>query len=174
MRNGMLLRSSHCLPLRFCVKHSTGPALELRNIVLCKGTASPISGSIVRRGVKTKASAQLSELPGASPQPQHALPKAEDGGPAYPTVVLQARNNMRKYEKCVLLTRVGSFYEVRLSRSRIHTTLMYGSSTSIMQINTDHSSTSKSPKRRLLLEMSPWLASHSTSSTASSRSLYKT
>ena len=33
-------------------------------------------------------------------------------GPAYPTVVLQARNNMRKYENCVLLTRVGSFYEL--------------------------------------------------------------
>ena len=32
--------------------------------------------------------------------------------PSYPTVVRQAWNNMRKFDKCVLLTRVGSFYEV--------------------------------------------------------------
>jgi len=39
----------------------------------------------------------------------------EDGitiSQAYPTVVQQARNNMRKFEHCVLLTRVGSFYEL--------------------------------------------------------------
>jgi DNA mismatch repair ATPase MutS len=32
--------------------------------------------------------------------------------PAYPTVVLQAQSNMRKFENCVLLTRVGGFYEL--------------------------------------------------------------
>ena len=32
--------------------------------------------------------------------------------PAYPTVVLQALSNMRKFENCVLLTRVGGFYEL--------------------------------------------------------------
>lgn len=32
--------------------------------------------------------------------------------PAYPTVVLQALTNMRKFENCVLLTRVGGFYEL--------------------------------------------------------------
>jgi len=36
----------------------------------------------------------------------------EDEGPAYPTVVLQARRNMQKFDKCVLLTRVGGFYEL--------------------------------------------------------------
>jgi hypothetical protein len=36
----------------------------------------------------------------------------EKSGPAYPTVVLQARNNMNKYDNCVLLTRVGGFYEL--------------------------------------------------------------
>ena len=33
-------------------------------------------------------------------------------GPAYPTVVLQARRNMHKFSNCVLLTRVGGFYEL--------------------------------------------------------------
>jgi hypothetical protein len=36
----------------------------------------------------------------------------EKDAPKYPTVVLQARNNMRKFENCVLLTRVGGFYEL--------------------------------------------------------------
>lgn len=36
----------------------------------------------------------------------------EEEGPAYPTVVLQARRNMQKFENCVLLTRVGGFYEL--------------------------------------------------------------
>jgi len=40
-----------------------------------------------------------------------ALP-LEENIPSYPTVVLQARNNMRKFENCVLLTRVGGFYEL--------------------------------------------------------------
>ncbi|CAN8099132.1 unnamed protein product [Discula destructiva] len=34
------------------------------------------------------------------------------GSPAYPTVVLQARRNMQKFENCVVLTRVGGFYEL--------------------------------------------------------------
>ena len=43
--------------------------------------------------------------------PLEALP-LEENIPSYPTVVLQARNNMRKFENCVLLTRVGGFYEL--------------------------------------------------------------
>ncbi|KAH7060577.1 muts domain V-domain-containing protein [Macrophomina phaseolina] len=36
----------------------------------------------------------------------------EDAGPAYPTLLQQVRNNMRKFDHCVLLTRVGNFYEM--------------------------------------------------------------
>jgi hypothetical protein len=36
----------------------------------------------------------------------------EETEPALPTVLLQARNNIRKFENCVLLTRVGGFYEL--------------------------------------------------------------
>ncbi|KAI8632067.1 muts domain V [Xylariaceae sp. FL1651] len=64
------------------------------------------------RGKKTKSSFKLDDLPqglvGALPLPD----MQEDEGPAYPTVVLQARRNMQKFENCVLLTRVGGFYEL--------------------------------------------------------------
>lgn len=36
----------------------------------------------------------------------------ERTSPAYPSVVLQARRNMQKFDNCVLLTRVGGFYEL--------------------------------------------------------------
>ena len=62
------------------------------------------------RGKKTKSSVRLNNLPqGAIPLEPLSL---EEDVPAYPTVVLQARSNMRKFENCVLLTRVGGFYEL--------------------------------------------------------------
>ena len=65
-----------------------------------------------RRAAKTSTRIKAVDLP------QGAVPLAplqrDAETPKYPTVVQQARNNMRKFEKCVLLTRVGSFYEVRL------------------------------------------------------------
>ncbi len=62
------------------------------------------------RTAKTKASLKLDDLP----QGAIALDSipVEDDAPQYPTVVLQARTNMRKFENCVLLTRVGGFYEL--------------------------------------------------------------
>ena len=36
----------------------------------------------------------------------------DDDGPAYPTVVQQARRNIDKFDNCILLTRVGGFYEL--------------------------------------------------------------
>ncbi|KAJ4268371.1 MutS protein 1 [Fusarium torreyae] len=41
-----------------------------------------------------------------------SLPPLPQDPPAYPTVVLQARQNMLKFDNCVLLTRVGGFYEL--------------------------------------------------------------
>ncbi|KAL6403636.1 protein like protein 1 [Ilyonectria robusta] len=72
------------------------------------------------RGNKTKTTVKLSDLPQGLIQPRASqlsspsppldpLPQDEL---AYPTVVLQARRNMRKFENCVLLTRVGGFYEL--------------------------------------------------------------
>jgi hypothetical protein len=68
------------------------------------------------RGKKTKTTLSFDELPqGPLPAPAGAAPDEplpEETGPAYPTVVMQARHNMNKYDNCVLLTRVGGFYEL--------------------------------------------------------------
>lgn len=64
------------------------------------------------RGAKSKTTLQLKELPqGMLTTDKDAL-EEEDERPTYPTMVQQARNNMQKFENCVLLTRVGGFYEV--------------------------------------------------------------
>ncbi|KAI1733727.1 muts domain V [Xylaria scruposa] len=69
-------------------------------------------GSTQSRGKKTKSSFKLDELPQGLVKSEPLPDVQEDGGPAYPTVVLQARRNMQKFENCVLLTRVGGFYEL--------------------------------------------------------------
>ncbi|KAM0376059.1 hypothetical protein ACHAPK_002846 [Fusarium culmorum] len=87
------------------------------------------------RGKKTSTTIQLSDLPQGLIQPKPVSPKSTSSEtssphdettesqlqplpslsqdpPAYPTVVLQARQNMLKFDNCVLLTRVGGFYEL--------------------------------------------------------------
>lgn len=65
------------------------------------------------RGKKTKTVVRLDELPqGAIGSPEEVAPPPEEDGPSYPTVVLQARRNMQRFDNCVLLTRVGGFYEL--------------------------------------------------------------
>ncbi|KAI0432980.1 muts domain V [Xylaria sp. FL1042] len=64
------------------------------------------------RGKKTKSSVKLSDLPQGLVSAEPLPDVQDDGGPAYPTVVLQARRNMQKFENCILLTRVGGFYEL--------------------------------------------------------------
>ncbi|KAG6040856.1 hypothetical protein E4U41_006828 [Claviceps citrina] len=67
------------------------------------------------RGKKTRTTIKLADLPQgpiqaeAEPLPDHQDKHDE---PSYPAVVLQAQQNMRKFENCVLLTRVGGFYEL--------------------------------------------------------------
>lgn len=66
-----------------------------------------------KRESKKPASISLDDLPQgliSSPALQ-ALPP-QDTTPQYPTVVLQAKRNMQKFDNCVLLTRVGGFYEL--------------------------------------------------------------
>lgn len=43
-----------------------------------------------------------------------ALPPQDDAEPEYPPLLQQVRNNMIKFSHCVLVTRVGGFYEVCL------------------------------------------------------------
>ncbi|ROT37302.1 DNA mismatch repair protein MutS [Sodiomyces alkalinus F11] len=91
------------------------------------------------RGKKTKTSLRIQDLPQGrvhvDAQPS-TIPNSEDAAaaaaatataaaaarspaepaeiqePAYPTVLLQARRNMQKFANCVLLTRLGGFYEL--------------------------------------------------------------
>ena len=80
-----------------------------RPVFSCSNHASPAHQSW-KRGKKTKSSMKLDDLhQGVIPLEPLAL---EHDTPAYPTVVLQARSNMRKFENCILLTRVGGFYEL--------------------------------------------------------------
>ncbi|KAH7172203.1 muts domain V-domain-containing protein [Fusarium sp. MPI-SDFR-AT-0072] len=87
------------------------------------------------RGKKTTTTIKLSDLPQGLIQPKPVsplptsssvssphdestealplpLPPLPQDPPAYPTVLLQARQNMLKFDNCVLLTRVGGFYEL--------------------------------------------------------------
>ena len=79
------------------------------------------------RGVKTQATVRLDDLIDGSPKAEAILPEIKDGVPEYPTVVAQARENMRKHENCVLLTRVGSFYEVCLHVGQLKAVANYTS-----------------------------------------------
>ena len=64
------------------------------------------------RGLKKKATIRVKDLP-QGPLPAKAADRiVPSDRPAYPTVIQQARNNMHKFAHCVVLTRVGSFYEV--------------------------------------------------------------
>ncbi|KAI1312564.1 muts domain V [Xylaria venustula] len=69
-------------------------------------------GSTQYRSKKTKSSCKLDDLPQGLVSAEPLPDVQDDGGPAYPTVVLQARRNMQKFENCILLTRVGGFYEL--------------------------------------------------------------
>ena len=46
------------------------------------------------------------------PLEAEALPPQDDVEPEYPPLLQQVRNNMLKFSHCVLVTRVGGFYEV--------------------------------------------------------------
>ncbi|KAH6650182.1 muts domain V-domain-containing protein [Chaetomium tenue] len=82
------------------VHRGPGPSESLRRI-----------SHLQVRGKKTRTVFKLDDLPQGFVAPLEPLPPEEDE-PAYPTVVLQARRNMQKFDNCVLLTRVGGFYEL--------------------------------------------------------------
>ncbi|KJX98017.1 DNA mismatch repair protein mutS [Zymoseptoria brevis] len=67
---------------------------------------------ISTRGAKTKTTIKIKDLPQGSLAP---LPALEDGtAPAksYPPVLQQHLNNVHKFKDCIVLTRVGDFYEM--------------------------------------------------------------
>ncbi|ERF72245.1 hypothetical protein EPUS_02132 [Endocarpon pusillum Z07020] len=80
--------------------------------------------SVRARGAKTKASLKVQDLPqgviGIDP-----LPELEpDDAPQYPAVVQGAKNNMIKFNDCVVLTRVGNFYELYFEHAEQYAPLL--------------------------------------------------
>ncbi|KAL3448966.1 muts domain V-domain-containing protein [Aspergillus insuetus] len=64
-----------------------------------------------RRYAKSKSTVKLKDLPQGAVklEPYH---EDVDEGPRYPTVLQEHRNNMHKFKNCVVLTRIGGFYEL--------------------------------------------------------------
>jgi hypothetical protein len=67
-----------------------------------------------RRGAKRKGTIAVNDLPQGAIEGT-PLPHQDDSEPEYPPLLQQVRNNMLKFSHCVLVTRVGGFYEVRMS-----------------------------------------------------------
>lgn len=104
-------RSLSVLSSQWSLEHrQDGPLYPRRRPSCRKG---PNIGVLVR-GKKTKTVVNLDDLPQGVIRAD-TLPPLEPEppvAPAYPTVVLQARRNMQQFDNCVLLTRVGGFYEL--------------------------------------------------------------
>lgn len=99
---------------------------RLRNDTRC--SSPPVPWRVPNRGAKRKTSVNLEELLGGTSSledatkskpedlPQGLLPleplELEEEAPALPPVLLQVRRNMSRFQNCVLLTRVGGFYEL--------------------------------------------------------------
>ncbi|KYK58233.1 MutS2 protein [Drechmeria coniospora] len=80
--------------------------------VLPKSSSLSPPALLQSRGKKTTTTISLSDLPQGPIKTESPGPQEDQDGPGYPTVVLQARRNMQKFDNCVLLTRVGGFYEL--------------------------------------------------------------
>lgn len=96
--------------LRTTDRRQDGPLTPRRRPICGQG---PRIGVLVR-GKRTKTVVNLDDLPQGVIRAD-TLPPLEPeppAAPSYPTVVLQARRNMQQFDNCVLLTRVGGFYEL--------------------------------------------------------------
>ena len=114
MHHGMKRNKTYYLPTT-CIRSSRAISCrsQLRNSKLprtptwLKSLSTYPSLHAKRRSVVKVANLAQGMLPKMS-----SAEEVMDDSPQYPTVVLQARNNMRRFENCVLLTRVGGFYEL--------------------------------------------------------------
>ena len=90
------------------------------NVVWIQQRTFHTSDSLFKFAITTPCAHKSTRLrrPRAKHLPQGSIPSStirldnNYAQPTYPTVVQQARNNINKFENCVVLTRVGSFYEV--------------------------------------------------------------
>lgn len=103
-----LARSNTILPYR-CLVHRT-----ICHHAQPRRVAAPQPTTVFhnqRRSAKTKSTVKLKDLPQGAVKLEPYQDVVEDT-PRYPTVVQGHRNNMQKFKNCVVLTRVGGFYEV--------------------------------------------------------------
>ncbi|KAL2854262.1 muts domain V-domain-containing protein [Aspergillus pseudoustus] len=64
-----------------------------------------------RRYAKSKSTVKLKDLPQGAVKLEPYQDVVDDG-PRFPTVLQEHRNNMHKFKNCVILTRIGGFYEL--------------------------------------------------------------
>ena len=86
------------------------------------GTEADVTTGAAPKQKRRRASSKSKKIPEevASPDDEDVSTqqaKDEEEVPAYPTVVMQARRNMDRFKGCVLLTRVGGFYELYLEHA---------------------------------------------------------
>jgi hypothetical protein len=74
-------------------------------------TKSPRCWLAGRQYAVKKSTLKLEDLPQGIIDVE-PLPPQDDAEPEYPPLLQQVRNNMLKFKHCVLVTRVGGFYEV--------------------------------------------------------------
>ncbi|KAL1393912.1 muts domain V-domain-containing protein [Phyllosticta capitalensis] len=90
------------------------PFRLLHPLCLASGSIEPLPWRSLHIRGKRTTTLKAKQLP-QGPIASDAAPLDnldDDAGPAYPTVLQQVRNNMRKFPHCVILTRVGNFYEL--------------------------------------------------------------
>ena len=124
MRNGLFEKTRSFLPLHRRPRRTTFVRQLQHGVQTWKGSPKPSNESI-RRGIKSQTTVSLHELQSELPANSNGVSSGDSNGKTYPTVVLQARRNMEKYENCVLLTRVGSFYEVHCFHTLKRSSLMH-------------------------------------------------
>lgn len=104
------------------------PHLHSRQTIRGKKTKTVVSLDDLPQGLILPTQEENSSKPNgkttAPPPPQPLEDWGPPSSPSYPTVVLQARRNMQKFDNCVLLTRVGGFYELYFEHAEEYGPLM--------------------------------------------------
>jgi hypothetical protein len=102
---------AHVKVCRITISSLTRPCAKARAARL--ESAITWNGPLQSRGAKRKASVNIDDVPQGAIGID-ALPPQDDAEPDYPPLLQQVRNTMLRFSHCVLVTRVGGFYEVRL------------------------------------------------------------
>ncbi|KAJ5626096.1 hypothetical protein N7510_002405 [Penicillium lagena] len=105
-RNG-IVRSYRCPAHRTVCRHALHTCSPSRPRVA--PAPAPVDP---RRSAKTQTTVTVKDLPQGALKLEAYSDEVDNDAPRYPTVVQQHRNNMQRFRNCVILTRVGGFYEL--------------------------------------------------------------